>query len=579
MRRVRSLRAFLWFSIALFVLTFSGCAIFSFFNQAPVKPHTPSPSHSSTGVLTTLTLSWQCSDPEGDTLTYDIYFGMVSNPPLVKANHAASSYEPGPLQGNRTYYWRIVAKDSKGATTSGDVWSFKTLNTAPSKPSNPKPQDGTSDVELTELLSWDCYDPDGDSLVYDVYFGTSSNPPLVKENCPTPTYAPGTMYFNTDYYWKVVAKDSNGGVTSGDLWYFKTKSTPTPVGSSAWSYPLGADITSPAIDSRGRIYVSTSSGHLYAFNSDGNVSWIFNLSQTTWSSPAVGDDGTVYQANREGVLFAINPDGTKRWEFDTHSIINWSSPAIAGDGTIYIGTANGRLYAIASGGVEIWHYDIPIAARPYAINSSPAIGPAGEVYFGCEDGKLYALNGNGVLLWTFETGAEIVSSPAVAADGTIYFGNANWKVYAVKPDGTLKWEYTTGFQILSSPIIGPDGTVYMASRDNWVYALNGENGTLKWAFQTEGQVYSTPALGRHGYLYVASWDSKLYALKVEDGTIAWYYETTQPFLWSSPAISSDGLIYIGNFDGTLYAIQSLSPGLENSQWPKFRKNNTGNSRF
>ncbi|ODN29976.1 PQQ-binding-like beta-propeller repeat protein [Fervidobacterium thailandense] len=575
MRKVR----FLWPLAFSLILIFSGCAIFSFFNQAPVKPHTPSPSHDSTEVLTNVTLSWQCSDPEGDTLTYDIYFGTVSSPPLVKSNHTTSSYVPEPLLGNRTYYWMIVAKDSKGAFTSGDVWSFKTLNTAPSKSANPKPSNNALDVDLNESLSWDCSDPDGDALVYDIYFGTTTNPPLVKENCPTPGYSPGTMYFNTEYHWKVVAKDPNGGVASSDLWVFRTRTTPTTVGTTDWSYPLGADFTSPAVDSNNRVYVSASNGYLYAFNVDGNVFWTFNLRQTTWSSPAIGNDGTVYQANRDGILFAINPDGTKKWEFNTESTINWSSPAIASDGTIYIGTANGRLYAIAPIGVELWHYDIPSAARPYAINSSPAIGPAGEVYFGCEDGKLYALNPNGILLWTFATGAEIVSSPAIAADGTIYFGSTDWKVYAVKPDGTLKWEYTTGFQVLSSPVIGPDGTVYIASRDNRVYALNGENGSVKWSFQTEGQIYSTPALGKYGFLYVASWDKKLYALKVEDGTIAWYYEATQPFVWSSPAITSDGFVCIGNFDGTFYAIQSLSPGLENSQWPRFRKNNASNSRF
>jgi len=147
------------------MLIFSWCAIFSFFNQAPVKPHTPSPSHDSTEVLTNVTPYWQCSDPEGDILRYDIYFGTASTPPLVKANHTTSNYVPELLLGNRTYYWRIVAKDSKGAFTSGDVWRFKTSNTAPSKPVNPKPPNNAVDVDLNASLSWDCSDPDGDILV------------------------------------------------------------------------------------------------------------------------------------------------------------------------------------------------------------------------------------------------------------------------------------------------------------------------------------------------------------------------------------------------------------------------------
>uniref|UniRef100_A0A7C5VL41 Uncharacterized protein n=1 Tax=Fervidobacterium thailandense TaxID=1008305 RepID=A0A7C5VL41_9BACT len=89
------------------------------------------------------------------------------------------------------------------------------------------------------------------------------------------------MSFNTDYYWKVIVKDPNGGVASSDLWYFETRNTFAVVGTPVWSYPLGREFTSPAIDSENHIYVSTSNGYLYAFNIDGNVLWTFNLRQTT----------------------------------------------------------------------------------------------------------------------------------------------------------------------------------------------------------------------------------------------------------------------------------------------------------
>ena len=61
-----------------------------------------------------------------DTVTYDIYFGTTSPPPKLVSNHTDSSYQPATLQGNTTYYWKIIAWDNHGASTPGSTWSFTT---------------------------------------------------------------------------------------------------------------------------------------------------------------------------------------------------------------------------------------------------------------------------------------------------------------------------------------------------------------------------------------------------------------------------------------------------------------------
>lgn len=78
-------------------------------------------------------------------------------------------------------------------------------NNPPSVPSNPNPDNETG-VSITTTLSWTCSDPDGDSLTYDVYFGTSPTPPLVQSNHTSTTYNPGTLNYGTKYYWKIVRK-------------------------------------------------------------------------------------------------------------------------------------------------------------------------------------------------------------------------------------------------------------------------------------------------------------------------------------------------------------------------------------
>jgi hypothetical protein len=128
------------------------------------------------------------------------------------------------------YYWMIVAKDNRGGSTTGPVWVFKTKrssdNNPPNTPSNPNPGNHANGIDRNADLSWTCSDPDGDPLTYDVYFGTSSSPPLVKSGHTTTSYDPGTMSDSIQYYWMIVAKDNHGASTTGIIWDFTTPNDP-----------------------------------------------------------------------------------------------------------------------------------------------------------------------------------------------------------------------------------------------------------------------------------------------------------------------------------------------------------------
>jgi hypothetical protein len=103
-------------------------------------------------------------------------------------------------------------------------------NIPPYQPSAPYPADGATNVALTVDLSWTGGDPNqGDIVTYDVYFGTSSNPPRVVNNQSGTTYDPGTFAYVTTYHWKIVAWDNHGASTTGTSWSFTTKSNTPPV--------------------------------------------------------------------------------------------------------------------------------------------------------------------------------------------------------------------------------------------------------------------------------------------------------------------------------------------------------------
>ncbi len=201
---------------------------FTTHNDPPFTPSNPSPATGATGVPITTGLSWTGGDPnQGDTTSYDVYFGTTTPPTnKVATNQSATSYDPGTLNYNAHYYWKIVAWDNHGTSSVGPIWNFITENLAPNQPGNPTPPQGATGVAITTDLGWTGGDPDGDLVTYDVYLGTTSTPPKVAGNQSSTTYDPGLLAYGTTYYWKIVAWDNHGAGTVGPLWNYKTNSLP-----------------------------------------------------------------------------------------------------------------------------------------------------------------------------------------------------------------------------------------------------------------------------------------------------------------------------------------------------------------
>ncbi|MCK4358753.1 MAG: fibrobacter succinogenes major paralogous domain-containing protein [Candidatus Cloacimonetes bacterium] len=97
-------------------------------NDKPDEPSTPSPADNSIDISINQTLNWSCSDPDDDSLTYDVYFGESTDPPIVNDGQSSTSYDPGTLNETTTYFWKIVAHDDHSNSTIGDIWEFTTTS-------------------------------------------------------------------------------------------------------------------------------------------------------------------------------------------------------------------------------------------------------------------------------------------------------------------------------------------------------------------------------------------------------------------------------------------------------------------
>ncbi|MHC4739543.1 MAG: DNRLRE domain-containing protein, partial [Planctomycetota bacterium] len=93
---------------------------------APGQATSPSPTDSATEVSVTADLSWTAGS---GTTSHDVYFGTDSTPDSgeLQGNQTVATFDPGTMDANTTYYWRIDQINS-GGTTTGTVWSFTTIS-------------------------------------------------------------------------------------------------------------------------------------------------------------------------------------------------------------------------------------------------------------------------------------------------------------------------------------------------------------------------------------------------------------------------------------------------------------------
>ena len=192
------------------------------FSTSPKKAYNPDPPDGAKDVAIDAQLSWT---PGFNAKLHTVYFGddldTVTNA-VGGIPQGMTTYDPDPLEAEKTYYWRVDEFDGT-TTTKGDVWSFTTSTPPQQKAYDPVPADQSTLMDAAGLtLSWS---PGFGAKLHTVYFGedndTVSNATGGK---PTPhtSYDPGLLEpleSEKTYYWRV---DEFDGETThkGDVWSF-----------------------------------------------------------------------------------------------------------------------------------------------------------------------------------------------------------------------------------------------------------------------------------------------------------------------------------------------------------------------
>jgi len=168
--------------------------------------------------------TWEAST---NTTTYDVVIKNLLTG-TIATQSANTNYLNVTLLRNTPYSWSVVSKSALVSTTAqSETRKFYLAGSTTSYPPFPAtitaPVFGESVAVGTVNLAWTGADVDNDIVGYDVYFGISSNPPLIQSNLKVAFTTGLITYSNATYYWRVITKDNLGNTSDSGIYQFITQ--------------------------------------------------------------------------------------------------------------------------------------------------------------------------------------------------------------------------------------------------------------------------------------------------------------------------------------------------------------------
>lgn len=354
-------------------------------------------------------------------------------------------------------------------------------------------------------------------------------------------------------------------------------------GSEAWSAKISANIKTPVSVLGSTAYVGSdeavASGgrgkvHAFALDATGATSELWSCALKNASSADATPGTALAVAN---VPWA---DGTSD--------------------TVFVSTKEKRIAALRwIGGV----CEVKRTISTETVESS-AVSFSGRALFGgTKAGRLWRTGieesadilGLSALTPSVQGNPYVVAGAAITSAGDAVFSHADFvaKVLGDEPltselPDLVRLAGIAGYNAATqaAPVLASDTLAYFATDNGRVFGTNLTVGspsvTLRYEDPDNTAVKSSLTLGRpppgsalSHVVYAALDDGRVLALdpRTNQGDLLWSVPLGPSSIEASAALGCDGILFVGTTDGTIVAIQTDSPGLLPSSWPRFQHDN------
>jgi hypothetical protein len=180
------------------------------------------PIKSDTGVAINPTLYWYALN--GAT-SYRLQLSVSSTFSSIVFDDSSITEHSKSLKGllsNKTYYWKVNAKNMGGTGDWSEIWNFKTMKIKPLIVNILTPIDSSLGVPLNPILRWKSED-NADSYKFQISQDSLFNTFIKDTTCIKDTMIQmQNLLCNSKYYWRVSATNSIGNGDWSEVWNFKT---------------------------------------------------------------------------------------------------------------------------------------------------------------------------------------------------------------------------------------------------------------------------------------------------------------------------------------------------------------------
>ena len=592
---------------------FSAWNVFRTIIQAPSAIVLSQPSNNATGQNSTINFSWR------KELIAEKYFIQVSTDSLfniltysdstLSVNDTIKTL--GPLQYNKTYYWRVRGSNIGGIGAYSPVWKFQTMVSGMVQLISPA--NGSINQLLNPTLNWNT-EPTATS--YQLQVSTDTNFVSLIYNSDTLTTTSkqiSGLDLNTQYFWRVRAKS---GILYGpysNRWYFVTL-LPVPniisigAGNSqiffSWSISPSNNIkmfriyrgtSSPAttlVDSvAGNVSNYTNSGlnnnvtYYYRITSVNYFNGESSFSNEKYATPfnlspvcAQLRDTTFYN---EGRLLLRNLTFLSNTSYDPDGTIDSTLWYING---VYASNSQNLTYNFPQGlnTVKLIVVDnngakdssSAIVKRAVFMKNFPGqlyagLSMAGDsiLYAFVSGDKVYRMDIDGNIKYYLAVGGNILSSSSISNDTSVFIGSSDNNLYAFSKNGIALWPILPlGGQLSATPTLDSlTNKIFIGSANNNFQAINKSSGNVVWSYTADAPIRHSAVITNTRKLIFTTVNGTIYGFNVDNLTSypIWVVNTNSDTISTSPAIDNQGYFYVGTKSGYIKKIsmQAGYPGL------------------